>query len=99
MQVDQDFTGYPRPDLIRYVLAHCVPIPDEHMPRIGEMRKWCRERFDEDRPHSILSEAMEGWLDYFEGDWSDFPNDFNSGQYLFWFARPGDRTLFTLTWL
>jgi hypothetical protein len=94
-----DLTGFSRPDLIQYVLANCVLIPNERIPRIGEMRAWCGERFGDDRPGSILFEAMEGQLDYFDGDWGDFPNDLESNQHLFWFSNPSDRTLFTLTWL
>jgi hypothetical protein len=66
---------------------------------LGEMRAWCRERFGDDRPGSILMEAMEGWLDYVDGDWGDFPNDLDTDQYLFWFSRKDDLALFTLTWL
>jgi hypothetical protein len=100
MQAEQaDLAGYSRPDLIRYVLGHCVSIPKERMAHVGDMRAWCRERFGDDRPGSILFEAMEGWLDYFDGDWGDFPNELDSDQYLFWFSNSSDRTLFTLTWL
>ena len=96
---EERFSGYSRPDLIRYVLRKTVAIPDEKMSQIDEMRRWCRDRFGEERPGSILFEAMEGWLDYFDGEWSDFSNDFESDDYLFWFERDQDRMLFALTWL
>lgn len=43
-----------------------------------------------------MEEAQEGQLDYFDGDWCDIQWD---GKTLFWFFRPEDRALFTLTWL
>ena len=99
MYDDIELKGFSRPDMIRYVLQHCVPVPTEKMHLLVKMRAWCRERVGVDRPGSLLMEAMEGWLDYFDGNWGDFPNDLDTDQYLFWFARTDDRTLFTLTWL
>jgi len=93
------FSGFQRPDLIRYVLRECVEIPPEKMHLFEEMKAWCQEHCEEERPGSILMEAMDGWLDYFDGDWGHFPDDFDEGRYLFWFFRKEDRALFTLTWL
>jgi hypothetical protein len=99
MHTDKDLFEHSRPDLVCYVIRQCVPIPEEKMTNIHEMREWCRQQFGDDRPGSILMESMEGWLDYFDGDWSDFPNELDTGQYLFWFAKKDDLALFTLTWL
>jgi hypothetical protein len=99
MHDDDRLAGYSRPDLIRYVLRTCVGIPDEKMHMLDEMKAWCNANVGEERPGSILFEAMEGWLDYFDGEWSHFPNEIEQGAYLFWFDRKQDRVLFTLTWL
>lgn len=99
MHEDRDLSGYPRPDLIRYVLRHCVRVPNEKKHLLGEMKAWCLEHFEDERPGSILIEAMEGWLDYFEGDWCELYDEFTPGDYLFWFEKKQDRVLFTLTWL
>jgi hypothetical protein len=98
-QDDRDLTGYSRPDLIRYVLRNCVRIPEEKMQVLGEMKAWCMQHVGDERPGSILMEAMEGWLDYFDGEWCDLADEFSAGDYLFWFEKTKDRVLFTLTWL
>jgi len=97
MQEIQDLRGYPRPDLIKYVLGHCVHVPTREDPGdLYRMTQWCEKHVGECRPGNILDEAREGWLDYFEGDWCDLRDD---GKLLFWFFRTEDRALFTLTWL
>ena len=98
MYDDERLNGYSRPDLIRYVVRHCVPISDDRILQIDEMKSWCNAHVGDERPGSILFEAMEGWLDYFDGEWSHFPNELEPGGYLFWFGREQDRVLFSLTW-
>ena len=96
---DDQLVGYSRPDLIRYVLRGCVTLPNERMHLLDEMKEWCNTNVGYERPGSFLFEAIDGWLDYFDGEWGHFPNDFEQGAYLFWFYRKKDRALFTLTWL
>ncbi len=99
MYEDLDTSGFSRPDLVRYVLDHCVELPVERIKDLQAITSWCEERFGEERPGSILSEAMEGWLDYFDGDWCGLFDELDRSKYLFWFFRKEDRALFTLTWL
>jgi hypothetical protein len=93
------FNGYSRPDLICWVLNHCVEIPPEKMDKLHLMREWCQHLLDEPRGGNILFEALEGYIDYFDGEWEDFVNELDNSQYLFWFDKKQHRTLFTLTWL
>lgn len=90
---------YPHSDLIRWVLNNCVEIPPEKMDKLHLMREWCQDRFDEARAGNILFEALEGYIDYFDGEWEDFVNELDNSQYLFWFGNKQHRALFTLTWL
>lgn len=107
ISIDEDEPSRdPRPGLIQYVRSHSVDI-DTHTidrTRFREMLLWCQTHVGPERPHHPIFEAEEGWLDYFEGDWAHttiFDDDAPPGRntYSFWFARPEDRTLFTLTWL
>jgi len=93
------FIRYPRPDLICWVLNHCVEIPPEKMDKLHLMKEWCRDQFDEPRGGNILVEALEGYIDYFDGYWEDFVHELDNSQYLFWFDRKQHRALFILTWL
>lgn len=89
---------FDRPDLIRYVLSQCIGIPETRNTEIKDMESWCQEKFGDPRPGSLLMEAMEGWLDYFDGDWSCFDHPYGLGT-IFWFGNRDDRALFVLTWL
>lgn len=97
MMHDETFEGYPRPDLIQYVMDSSVVIPEEKMQHHDDMVQWLTEKFEEPRAGDILWEAMEGHLDYFEGAWC-FLHGYQPSS-LVWFARKQDRTLFSLTWL
>ena len=94
---------YERKDLLRYVLAHCVCIGEltaNNSARVREMQAWCEREFGESRDGNIISEAMEGWLDYFDGDWCYIYDDLhNTGDWVFWFSRTSDKVQFELTWL
>jgi len=92
----EDFSGYPRPDLIRYVMSQCVIVPPRDDPGdLFRMTQWCEKHVGECRPGNIIQEAQEGWLDYFDGDWCDLRYD---GKLVFWFAREQDRMEFLLSW-
>lgn len=99
MEEDQYLRGYMRPDLIKYVLAHCVEIRPEKIVHLQDMVAWCEERLGESRAGSILAEALEGWLDYFDGDWSHLYGELGDNAHRFWFHNNQDQALFTLTWL
>lgn len=88
---------YPRPDLIRWVLEHCVHVPHREDPGdLYRMTQWCEKNVGKCRPGNILDEARTGWLDYHEGEWCDI---YDNDQLLLWFCCEDDRALFTLTWL
>ena len=95
----EKLNNYQRPDLIQYVYDHCVAIQPEQRVDLYRMTQWCINNISERRDGDILFEAMDGQLDYFDGDWQDFVNHLDLSQYLFWFYKKQDRTLFTLTWL
>jgi hypothetical protein len=85
-------------DLVKYVLSQCVFVEYAQIEKIPCMEQWCESTFGEKRPGSILAEAMEGMLDYFDGDWSSFYHPREQG-ILFWFSSHARRAQFMLTWL
>lgn len=86
-----------RPDLVQYVAHHCVRMNSQHT--WDEQVAWCEHRFGEQRPGDIMQEALEGWLDYFDGDWQLMYDPWSSNrQFVIWFANKSDLTQFQLTW-
>lgn len=88
-----------RPDLVTWVVSTCVTLPDCWPLENDTMYEWLESRFGESRPGNILQEALDGWIDYFDGDWQVLWNPFDwKEDLIIWFARKEDLTEFVLTW-
>jgi hypothetical protein len=85
-------------NLYNYYLKQCVEIPADKTHLIPEMESWCLQQFGERRPGDILMEAMEGHIDYFDGDWCIF-QDYWSLKNRAWFANKADLEAFLVTWI
>ena len=58
-----------------------------------EVLQWCIDTLGTQRKYHPIYEAMDGWMDHFEGSWAvDF------GKRNFWFESPVLRTTFILRW-
>lgn len=84
-------------DLVRLILAQSVPIPRSKANLLEDMKSWCLENVGEMRHYHPLTEAEEGWIDYFDGDWAVDYDRHRTG-WSFWFAKKDHRVLFQLTW-
>lgn len=91
-------TNSPRPDLVDWVNRHSVSVPFEKSHLLEQMKTWCLEHVGEERPHHPIWEAIEGWIDYFDGEWA-FNNEVVEEGFSFWFERTRDQVQFQLTWL
>ena len=91
-------TNYSRPDLVDWVNRHSVSVPFEKCHLLAQMKTWCEEHIGEERPYHPIWEAIEGWIDYFDGDWA-FNNEVVEEGFSFWFAKTRDQVRFQLTWL
>ena len=85
---------YRRSDLIEWVAETCVPVSSFSIDK----RVWLFHTFGDDRPGDIFQEAMEGHIDYFDGDWQFLPNPFDPPNYVLWFSTKSQLTEYVLTW-
>jgi hypothetical protein len=93
-----DLSGYPRPDLITWVAATCVPLTKGVAANWAALA-WCDARMGEQREGNILEEAQEGCIDYFDGDWQMVCNPFVwQEQFVIWFASRELQTEYLITW-
>ena len=85
----------PRQDLIDWVNSHCVLVEEDRFEQLPHMHTWCEHMVGEQRLHHPIWEAMQGWIDYVEGDWActGWRNRVS-----FWFARKSDAMAFELAW-
>jgi hypothetical protein len=95
----EDLSRYERPDLIAWVADTCVVIPDHVLPAWDRIMTWCIHRLGEPRPHNIMREARDGWIDYFDGDWQVMVNPFcYQEEWVIWFAKRDDVAAFLVAW-
>ena len=91
-------TNCPRPDLVDWVNNHSVLVPFEKCHLLKEMETWCEEHVGEERPYHPIWEAIEGRIDFHDGDWA-FQHEVVGEGFSFWFERTRDQVQFQLTWL
>lgn len=94
-----DIEGFPRTDLIQWVADNCVCLREQTPAYLEQVSTWCEDRFGESRAGNILQEALEGWIDYFDGDWQLIFNPFvATEQLVIWFANRNDLVEFSMLW-
>ncbi len=59
------------------------------------VREWMLENIGEQRPYHPYMEALEGYIDYFDGDWAAEPSCLNELNY-YWFASKTGAVKFRL---
>jgi hypothetical protein len=88
-----------RPDLIEWVSRECVSLKHQTPEFFDQVNTWCHARWGEPRDGNILHEALEGHLDYFDGDWQILFNPMSPHEELMiWLGNRNDRTEFQLIW-
>jgi hypothetical protein len=90
-----------RSSLVGFVTAECVDVSHLGEKAVLDMIRWCETHLGAERSGCILTEAQEGHIDYFDGDWQHSLNYSRGGDLrsYFWFAKRSDRTQFLLTWM
>ena len=99
LKLPEDLSGYSRPDLIKWVCETCVTLPHRAPGYVEKISLWCEKRWGEQRAGNILHEAMEGWIDYFDGDWQIAFNPWcASDELIIWVSDKNKLVEFALTW-
>ena len=86
-------------DMVAWVQSHCVHIPRSEFKgdHLFDLIEWCSDNCGERRLYHPLYEAMEGWMDYFDGDWAY--DDIGDDSISFWFSSKKHQAMFALRWL
>lgn len=96
---DAVHTHAPTFNLIECVTRECVPLRHQTPEFFEQVKTWCHARWGEPRPGNILTEAMEGYIDYFDGDWQILFNPMSEhAEWWIWLGNRNDRTEFQLIW-
>lgn len=92
----------------RVIVGHEVSIvitrpkdPTDDLVTMGAIREWLLENVGEERPSHPMNEyEMDGYLDYFEGEWAyrEGVRDDPPHTHRFWFWDHRKATLFALRW-
>jgi hypothetical protein len=79
--------------LVEKILSTEITVSGE---RFDEMVKWLLENVGEERPYHPLEEAMEGYIDYFDGEWA---MRWDQGTLKVWFWSKTQAAKFALFWM
>jgi hypothetical protein len=87
------------PNLLEWMWRECVPLKHQTPEFFEQVNIWCHARWGEPRDGNILHEALEGHLDYFDGDWQILFNPMSEHEeWWIWLGNRNDRTEFQLIW-
>ena len=98
MEISTDISKFSRPDLITWVFDHCVNIPEHRLQDLINMECWCERELGDQRPGNIIGEAMDGWLDFHEGDWCIIHDILHRNGNVVWFSSKSDMVRFQMSW-
>jgi hypothetical protein len=93
------FDRYPNPHMVRWVDQSSVYVlRTRDDVGMDILMSWCESNAGEQRAHHPMSEAEQGWMDFFEGDWAVEIDEADPDYWSFWFANKSVRVLFNMVW-
>lgn len=98
MEISADLQHFSRPDLIKWVFDHCVNIPEHMVEDLINMEYWCERELGDQRQGNIIWEAMDGWLDFHEGDWCIVHDLLHANGSVIWFSSKSHMVRFQMSW-